>query len=168
VHVTAQASHDRLGEIARHGTDIYTGTPSPACDRRPLPPPRQGIRPQLAAGQIVLCDRYVASSSCCTDDAVPIEFIEALNAAADVPDLAVILTAHPAVTIRRIERRGAHSRFEAGIATAAPKPTSPRRHGPPHRTRLAAADHRPHPYSDRAGQRGDRWANHPAGQPPKG
>jgi dTMP kinase len=80
------------------------------------------IRPQLAAGRIVLCDRYVASS-CCTDDAVPIEFIEALNAAADVPDLAVILTAHPAVNIRRIERRGAHSRFEAGIATAAPKPT---------------------------------------------
>lgn len=49
---------------------------------------------------------------------MPIEFIEALNAAVDVPDLAVILTAHPAVTTRRIERRGAHSRFEAGIATS--------------------------------------------------
>jgi dTMP kinase len=49
---------------------------------------------------------------------MPIEFIEALNAAVDVPDLAVILTAHPAVTTRRIERRGAHSRFEAGIAAS--------------------------------------------------
>jgi dTMP kinase len=25
VHVTAQPSHDRFGEIARHGTDTYTG-----------------------------------------------------------------------------------------------------------------------------------------------
>ncbi|MGH3826258.1 MAG: dTMP kinase, partial [Pseudonocardiaceae bacterium] len=37
---------------------------------------------------------------------------------ADVPDLAVILTAHPAVSTQRIGRRGAHSRFESGIATS--------------------------------------------------
>ncbi len=120
VHVTAQPSHDRLGEIARHGTDTYTGHTLAclvAADR--YHQLATEIRPQLAAGRIVLCDRYVASSYVLQRmDAVPIEFIEALNAAADVPDLAVILTAHPAVSTRRIERRGAHSRFEAGIATS--------------------------------------------------
>ncbi|MGH3875386.1 MAG: dTMP kinase [Pseudonocardiaceae bacterium] len=120
VRVTAQPSDDRLGEIARHSTDAYTGHTLAclvAADR--YHHLATEIRPQLAAGRIVLCDRYVASSYVLQRmDAVPIEFIEALNAAADVPDLAVILTAHPAVSTRRIGRRGAHSRFEAGIATS--------------------------------------------------
>jgi dTMP kinase len=120
VHVTAQPSHDRFGEIARHGTDTYTGH-TVAClvaaDRYHHLATQ--IRPQLAAGRIVLCDRTSPPPTCCNGwTAVPIEFIEALNAAVDVPDLAVILTAHPAVTTRRIERRGAHSRFEAGIVTS--------------------------------------------------
>lgn len=51
-------------------------------------------------------------------DGVPVEFIEAINATADVPDLAVILTADPTITAQRIEQRGTHSRFEAGIATS--------------------------------------------------
>jgi dTMP kinase len=63
VHVTAQPSHDRFGEIARHGTDTYTGH-TVAClvaaDRYHHLATQ--IRPQLAAGRIVLCDRYVASS----------------------------------------------------------------------------------------------------------
>lgn len=63
VHVTAQPSHDRFGEIARHGTDTYTGH-TVAClvaaDRYHHLATQ--IRPQLGAGRIVLCDRYVASS----------------------------------------------------------------------------------------------------------
>jgi dTMP kinase len=39
--------------------------------------------------------------------------IAALNEGADVPDLAVILGADPAVIARRLEQRGGHSRFEA-------------------------------------------------------
>ncbi|MGH3672640.1 MAG: dTMP kinase, partial [Pseudonocardiaceae bacterium] len=97
VHATAQPYHDQLGEIARHGTDTYTGHTLAclvAADR--YHHLATEIRPQLAAGRIVLCDRYVASSYVLQRmDAVPIEFIEALNGAADVPDLAVILTAHP-------------------------------------------------------------------------
>ena len=125
VHVTAQPSHDRFGEIARHGTDTYTGH-TVAClvaaDR--YHHLASQIRPQLAAGRIVLCDRYVASSYVLQRwTAVPIEFIEALNAAVDVPDLAVILTAHPAVTTRRIERRGAPAASRPASPPAAPKPT---------------------------------------------
>lgn len=120
VHVTAQPSRDRLGEIARHNTDTYTGHTLAclvAADR--YHHLATEILPQLAAGRIVLCDRYVASSYVLQRmDAVPIEFIAALNAPADIPDVAVILTAHPAVTAQRIGQRGAHSRFEAGLATS--------------------------------------------------
>jgi dTMP kinase len=73
----------------------------------------------VAAGRIVLCDRYVASSYVLQRmDGVPIEFIETINSAADIPDLAVLLITDPAVAARRIARRGSHSRFEAGIATS--------------------------------------------------
>lgn len=120
VHTTTEPSQARLGEIARHGTDTYSGYALAclvAADR--YHHLATEIRPQLGAGNIVICDRYVASSyvlQCM--DGVPIEFIEAINAAADIPDLAVILTADPTVTARRIGRRGAHSRFESGITTS--------------------------------------------------
>jgi dTMP kinase len=119
VHVTAQPSHDRFGEIARHSTDTYTGH-ALVC----LWPPTATTWPRRSARSSRLAESCCVTATsppptCCNGwTAVPIEFIEALNAAVDVPDLAVILTAHPAVTTRRIERRGAHSRFEAGIATS--------------------------------------------------
>ena len=73
------------------------------------------MRPQLAAGSIVVCDRYVASSyvlQCM--DGVPLPFVEAINSAADVPDLAVILQAPAEVTAARVAGRGAHDRFHTG------------------------------------------------------
>lgn len=120
VHTTTEPSRDQLGEIARHGTDTYSGHALAclvAADR--YHHLATEIRPQLAAGRIVLCDRYVASSYVLQRmDGVPIDFIEALNSAAVIPDLAVILTVDPEVTARRIHERGAHSRFEAGITTS--------------------------------------------------
>lgn len=77
------------------------------------------IRPNVAAGKIVICDRYVPSSYVLQRmDGVPLRFIEALNADTDRPDLAVILTADPTTTAARIARRGAHTRFESGIDTS--------------------------------------------------
>jgi dTMP kinase len=120
VHSTTEPSHGQLGEMARHGTDVYSGHALAclvAADRYHHLVTE--IRPKLAAGYIVVCDRYVASSYVLQRmDGVPIDFIEAINAAADVPDLAVVLTADPMVTADRINRRGAHSRFEAGMATS--------------------------------------------------
>ena len=120
VHATTEPSRAQLGEIARHGTETYAGHALAclvAADR--YHHLATEIRPQLAAGRIVLCDRYVASSYVLQRmDGVPIEFIATINSAADTPDLAVILTADPAVTAQRIGRRGAHSRFEAGITTS--------------------------------------------------
>jgi dTMP kinase len=119
VHAARQPSADQLGMLARIGT--YTGRALAclvAADRyRQLD---QEIRPALAAGKIVVCDRYVASSYVLQRmDGVPVEFIEALNASADQPDLAVILVAPPTTTSARIDERGTRHRFENGLATSA-------------------------------------------------
>jgi dTMP kinase len=114
VHATTEPSHATLGQIARHRTDTYHGHALAclvAADR--YQHLASEIRPELAAGKIVLCDRYIASSYVLQRlDGVPIGFIEAINTDADVPDLAVILTADPVATADRIAHRGAHTRFE--------------------------------------------------------
>jgi len=120
VHATTEPSYGHLGQIARHGTDTYSGHALAclvAADR--YHHLRTEIHPKLATGHIVVCDRYVASSYILQRlDGVPIEFIEAINAPADIPHLAVILTANPLVTTDRIARRGAHNRFESGVDTS--------------------------------------------------
>lgn len=83
------------------------------------------IRPRLAAGAIVICDRYVASSYVLQRmDGVSLEFIDAINDGADVPDLAVILTAAPEVAADRIYRRGSYGRFEQVSRPAGRRRTS--------------------------------------------
>lgn len=118
VHATIQPSRDPPGHLARTGA--YRGHALAclvAADR--YHQQDHEIRPALADGRIVICDRYVASSYVLQRmDGVPIEFVEALNAAADRPDLAVILTAVPATATARIDQRGTRHRFEAGLATS--------------------------------------------------
>lgn len=119
VCTTTQPSHDQLGTIARYGTARYSGY-SLAClvaaDRYHH---QELIRHNLSTGNVVVCDRYVPSSYVLQRmDGVPIEFIEAINAATDVPDLAVILTAEPEVTAARINQRGTHTRFETGAESS--------------------------------------------------
>ncbi|MFI6031883.1 dTMP kinase [Amycolatopsis magusensis] len=116
VHATAEPSHGVLGKTARHGTDTYRGHTLAclvAADR--YHHLETDVRPHLEAGFIVVCDRYVASSLVLQRmDGVPLTFITAINAAADRPDLAVILQASPAVTAARVAARGAHDRFHSG------------------------------------------------------
>ncbi|MCP3801875.1 dTMP kinase [Allokutzneria sp. A3M-2-11 16] len=119
-HATTQPSHNQLGGIARTMTDTYKGeslTCLVAADR--YHHQANEIRPRRAAGHIVICDRYVPSSYVLQRmDGVPLAFIEAVNALVDPPDLAVILTANPKITSKRIAKRGAHSRFESGLHTS--------------------------------------------------
>ena len=120
VYATTEPSRATLGEIARHSTEVFRGH-SLAClvaaDRYHHLDTE--LRPKRDAGHIVICDRYVASSYVLQRmDGVPVEFVEALNSAADVPDLAVILTVDPAVAATRVARRGAHNRFHTGVETA--------------------------------------------------
>jgi len=120
VHATTQPSPNLLGRIARQHSDTYRGHALAclvAADRYHHLDTE--IRPRLAEGTIVLCDRYVASSYVLQRmDGVPLSFIEAINTAAEIPDLAVILTADPDVSAQRIHTRGAHSRFEDGAASS--------------------------------------------------
>ena len=114
VHATTEPSHHTLGQIARQQSDSYSGYALAclvAADRYHHLDTE--IRPHLAAGHIVICDRYVASSYVLQRmDHVPLSFIESLNAATDIPDLAIFLTGDPDINAQRLRARGTHSRFE--------------------------------------------------------
>ena len=78
------------------------------------------IRPRRAAGDIVLCDRYLASGLVVQRmDGLDLPFLASINRYTDPPDLAVILTARPAVLGQRVRRRGAHNRYQIGPNAAA-------------------------------------------------
>src|SRR5690606_40533710 len=65
------------------------------------------IRPRVQQGEIVLCDRYVASSYVLQQmDGVPLPFIECLNGHSDRPDLAVMLLTDAAEAAARVAARG--------------------------------------------------------------
>jgi dTMP kinase len=114
VHPTAEPSPTPLGQLIRSGTDTYTGM-ALAClvagDRHHHLTAE--IRPRLAAGKIVICDRYVPSSLVLQRmDGIDWDVIMQLNQGADHPDLAIILNGSPPVIEARLAARGRHSRFE--------------------------------------------------------
>ncbi|MFH8221730.1 dTMP kinase [Streptomyces sp. NPDC018057] len=114
VHPTREPSDSPIGQLARHGTDEYRGM-SMACliaaDRyRHV---EEEIRPALAHGHVVVCDRYVPSSLVLqVMDGTPRDVVWELSRHADMPDLAVIINATAGAVARRLEARGTHSRFE--------------------------------------------------------
>ncbi len=78
------------------------------------------IKPALAGGRTVLCDRYVASTLVLQRlDGLRLETLWEMNAQALVPDLCVLLTADPSAIEQRLNERGRTTRFErmSGIAT---------------------------------------------------
>jgi dTMP kinase len=114
VHETTEPSRTPLGKLIRAGTDEYAGM-ALAClvagDRHHHLAAE--VRPALAAGQVVLCDRYVPSSLVLQRmDGIGWDVIRQLNDGADRPGLAVILNAAPDVIAARLNARGWHSRFE--------------------------------------------------------
>lgn len=79
------------------------------------------IEPRLSAGDTVVCDRYLASTLVMQQlDGVPVKFLLDLNAHVLMPDLAVVLTASPALIAERIVARGPRNRFHSD-------PTAPAR-----------------------------------------
>ncbi|MFI2434602.1 dTMP kinase [Streptomyces sp. NPDC018693] len=114
VCATREPTDTPLGTIARQGTDLYRGRAMAhliAADR--YQHLEEQIRPAMERGEIVVCDRYVASSLVLqVMDGVDRETVWQMNEAADPPDLAVFLTAHPDVIAYRLACRGAHSRYE--------------------------------------------------------
>jgi dTMP kinase len=114
VHGTTQPSRTPLGELIRHGTDIYCGLAlANLCAGDRLHQLAAEILPALVDGKIVVSDRYVPSSLVLQGlDGLAFDTVWRLNDSVYRPDLAVILNADPDVIARRLHSRGAHSRFE--------------------------------------------------------
>lgn len=114
VYQTREPSDALLGRLARNGTDTYRGMAMAcliAADR--YLHVQDEIRPALERGETVLCDRYVPSSLVLQAlDGVGPEVVWELNRHADMPGLAVILTAPANVVAKRLASRGPHSRYE--------------------------------------------------------
>jgi dTMP kinase len=122
VLATKEPTATPLGSLTRFGTDDYQGLALAclvAADR--YQHLGQEIRPAMAAGKLVLCDRYIASSLVLQRlDGVAPEYLWQLNAHTDRPDLSVILTGEHGQARERAEQRGLYSRFHrGGTATTA-------------------------------------------------
>ncbi len=121
VHRTAQPSTGPIGALARDLVPTAGGAALAclfAADRYHHLDTE--IRPHRAAGHIVLCDRYLASGLVVQRaDGLNLAFLAGINAHADPPDLAVILTADPDTIARRLAARGAHNRYQGSPALAA-------------------------------------------------
>jgi dTMP kinase len=114
VHPTTEPSCTPLGDHIRHSTETYRGM-SLAClvaaDRHHHFDTE--ILPALQRGEVVLCDRYIASSLVLQRlDGIALETVWELNRHVRRPDLSVILNADPEVIAKRLAGRGTHSRFE--------------------------------------------------------
>lgn len=114
VYATTQPSRSPLGELARYGTDTYRGMALAclcAADRHHQLATE--ILPALREGNVVVCDRYVASSLVLQGlDGLSAEVVWQLNCGVYRPDLSIILTGDPQVIDARLRARGGHSRFE--------------------------------------------------------
>ncbi|WP_234043340.1 dTMP kinase [Streptomyces marianii] len=110
---TREPTDTALGNLARHGTDEYQGEAMACLIAADRFKHGEEIRPALERGEVVVCDRYIASSLAlqCMDG-VDREFVWLLNERVLQPDLTVMVTGHPDVIEARLTARGAHSRYE--------------------------------------------------------
>jgi dTMP kinase len=121
VHRTAEPSIGPIGTLARDLVPTAGGAALAclfAADRYHQLDTE--IRPRRTAGQIVLCDRYLASGLVVQRaDRIDLAFLAGINANADPPDLAVILTADSGTIARRLAARGVQNRYQGSPAQAA-------------------------------------------------
>ncbi|GLY96558.1 dTMP kinase [Actinoplanes sp. NBRC 103695] len=115
--LTREPSDGPIGTLARAGTHDYRGMALAclvAADR--YHHLVVTVRPALAAGRTVVCDRYLASSLVLqTADGVPQQAVWLLNQQADVPDLTIVLVGDPETCRARAANRGTYSRFHQTV-----------------------------------------------------
>ncbi|BAU86941.1 dTMP kinase [Streptomyces laurentii] len=113
VLATREPTDTALGNLARHGTDDYQGEAMACLVAADRFKHGETIQPALERGDVVVCDRYIASSLAlqCMDG-VDREFVWLLNERQVQPDLTVMVSGDPEVIEARLTARGAHSRYE--------------------------------------------------------
>ncbi|WBB97464.1 MULTISPECIES: dTMP kinase [unclassified Solwaraspora] len=113
VLLTRTPSDSEIGSLARAGTFTYRAWELAllvAADR--YHHERSVLRPAVADGAIVICDRYLASSLVLDPlDGVAPDLVRAIYRHLPAPDIAVILSGDPEVCARRAAARGHYSRF---------------------------------------------------------
>ncbi|MEV0196296.1 hypothetical protein [Nonomuraea sp. NPDC050691] len=118
---TTQPSNSPIGSLARSGTHDFHGlalTCLVAADR--YHHIATVIEPELRAGRVVVCDRYVPSAFVLDRlDGAGDDFITDLYRHARRADLAVFLLGEPEVCLRRAKDRGTYSRFHHSDLAAA-------------------------------------------------
>ncbi|PRY21982.1 dTMP kinase [Pseudosporangium ferrugineum] len=118
--LTCTPSSTGIGELARRGTFDFRGNELAllvAADR--YHHERTVIRPAVADGAIVVCDRYVASSMVFDlADGVRSELRRAVYSQLPAADLTIILCGEPALCAQRAARRGHYSRFHSADVAA--------------------------------------------------
>lgn len=114
VHRTAEPSTGPIGALARMLTDTASGAVLAclyAADR--CHHLDEEINPRLAAGQMVVSDRYLASGLVMQRlDGLTYDYLQAVNTHARLPDIAFIVTADTATVRARLTQRGAHNRYQ--------------------------------------------------------
>lgn len=119
VHRTAEPSGGPVGKLLRSALrGEWTQPPTPetvaalfAADR--LDHVAREITPRVDAGEVVVCDRYVASSMAYQAAECDPAWVRELNRLARVPDLTIFLDVPVHLALDRIQRRGKRrERFE--------------------------------------------------------
>lgn len=130
VLVTRQPSDGPVGTQLRHALTGRLGLPNGrgpltedtlallfAADR--LDHLAAVVEPALERGELVLCDRYVLSSLAYQGSALPMAWVEAINARARRPDLTLFIEVDVATAARRRAARGGEAElFEADARQA--------------------------------------------------
>lgn len=123
VHTTREPSAGPLGRLARELLAAERSPTDPAAlallfagDR--IDHLTREIVPALAAGQIVLCDRYLLSSWVYQSLDCDPAWVRSINAQARWPDLSFVLALDPAIALARVAARRsatgqASERFDA-------------------------------------------------------
>ena len=131
VHRTAQPSAGPIGALAANLVPTAGGAALAclfAADRYHQLDTE--IRPHRDGGEIVLCDRYLASGLVVQRaDGLDLAFLAGINQRTDPPDLAVILTADPTAIAKRLAERGVHNRYQGSPMLAAAELTNYRNAG---------------------------------------
>lgn len=115
VLLTSTPSPSPIGSLARSGTFDYRALELAllvAADR--YHHERTVIRPALADGTIVICDRYLASSLVLDPfDGVASDLVAAIYRELPPPDIVIVLYGDPGRCARRAAVRGHYSRFHS-------------------------------------------------------